>query len=234
MTFFRHWALVVLLAAAIAPVAATAQSTGTSANSFYASVSGLYVVPTDSDLTTKSGGSTFSTDLEMDAGFGLLLAVGYGADVGLRGEVELGYRQADFDKFDGLTIQGNGVNVSVERELSVEGDVNTLSLMVNGFYTFETGKFRPYLGVGLGLARHDVTLVGWFSESDRFTDDSEKVSEDDVVFAYQGMAGVSYPMSENTEVRLGYRYFGTGDADFDGLEASYGTHNIEAGILFRF
>ena len=36
------------------------------------------------------------------------------------------------------------------------------------------------------------------------------------------------------EARVGYRYFATADADFDGLEASYGTHNIEAGILIRF
>jgi len=54
------------------------------------------------------------------------------------------------------------------------------------------------------------------------------------VFAYQVMAGVEYPFSEAMAAKIGYRYFATSQADFDGLKASYGTHNFEAGILFRF
>ena len=231
----RHWALAALLATTFLPAAAMAQ---TGINSAYASISGLYVVPIDSNYSEKIEGYTFSSDLEMDAGFGLLFAFGYGADVGLRGEVELGYRKADFDKFDGLDIKGDGVDISLDGELSVEGDVNTLSLMLNGIYAFEAGRLRPYFGVGIGVARHDGTFdeqtVEFLVDGEKIAVESAKDSEDDIVLAYQGMAGVAYPVSELAEVRLGYRYFATADADFDGPEMSYGTHNIEAGILFRF
>ena len=231
----RHWALAALLATTFLPAAAMAQ---TGINSAYASISGLYVVPIDSNYSEKIEGYTVSSDLKMDAGFGLLFAFGYGADVGLRGEVELGYRKADFDKFDGLNIKGNGIDESFDGELSVEGDVNTLSLMVNGIYAFDAGMLRPYFGVGIGLARHDGTFdkqtVDLEIDGEEYEFESSKSSEDDMVLAYQGMAGVAYPMSEAAEVRLGYRYFATADADFDGPEVSYGTHNLEAGILFRF
>ena len=231
-TSLQHWALAALLTVTLLPTAVMAQT-----YSAYGSISGLYVVPTDSDSSYKDEGFTVSADLEMDAGFGLLAAFGYGADVGLRGEVELGYRTVDLDKFDGLKIKGNGVDVSLG-DPSIEGDVSTLSLMFNSIYAFEAGRLRPYLGAGIGIARHDGTFdkqtFEFVLEGESYADELPKVSEDDIVLAYQGMAGVAYPMSETTEVRLGYRYFGTSDADFDGTRVSYGTHNIEGGILFRF
>ena len=46
------------------------------------------------------------------------------------------------------------------------------------------------------------------------------------------MFGVSFPMSERLEARLGYRYFRTRDTDDS--DVSYSTRNIEAGLLFRF
>ena len=52
-----------------------------------------------------------------------------------------------------------------------------------------------------------------------------KVTTKSTEIAYQALAGVAYPMSEAAEIRLGYRYAKASD---------YGSHNIEAGILFRF
>ena len=163
--------------------------------------------PTDSDVSVDLGGGvSLRGDLKMDAGFGILVALGQGPEVGLRGEVEFGFRKTDI----------------AEKHLG--GDVSTLSLMLNGIYAFEISRLRPYLGVGIGLARHDATLEAM----------SSRDSDDDIVLAYQAMAGIAYPVSETMEARLGYRYFATADADFDGIEASYGTHNLEAGILVRF
>lgn len=227
----RNWALAALATAALAPLSAQAQ---TDINSTYISISGLYVSPTDSDLTTKSQGYTLSTDVEMDSGFGLLVAVGRGADLGLRGEVEFGYRQLDFDKIKGARLSGPGIDVSVSGELPYKGDVNSLSLMGNAIYTFEAGRVRPYFGMGLGLARHDATEDAQTATIGGVEYSVPKTSDDDIVIAYQGMLGISLLLGEGTETRLGYRYFATGDADFDGIEASYGTHNFEGGIVFRF
>ena len=41
-------------------------------------------------------------------------------------------------------------------------------------------------------------------------------------------------MSDSAEARFGYRYFATGEADFDGTKADYSSHNLEIGLLFRF
>ena len=155
----------------------------------------------------------FKGDIELESGMGLLIAVGAGDDVGLRGELELGYRKLDWGKFK---LDDGG-------EFDANGDYTTLSFMANGVYAFAfeaSDWMRPYVGVGLGLARHSAT--------------DDTTDTDDTVFAYQGMAGVGFPLSEKMEARVGYRYFATADADFDGTEASYGSHSIEAGIRFHF
>ena len=212
----RRWTLAALLACVLTPSSAIAQWS----DSLYLSLGGLYVLPTDSAYAGEfeDGGETytFKGDLELESGMGFLIAVGAGDDVGLRGELELGYRKLDFDK----SKPDDG------GEFDVDGDYTTLSFMANGIYAFEASDWlRPYVGVGLGLARLSYTEV---------IEDEPDGEGDDTVFAYQGMLGVGFPLSEKTEARMGYRYFATADADFDELEASYGTHSIEAGIRFRF
>ena len=251
MTHLGRWASSLIVIAAFAPIAASAQ-TDTSLNGSYISLSGLYVSPVDSDVSADLGdGTSFESDLKMDGGFGILVALGYGPEVGLRGEVEFGFRKTEIDKLDGASVKLDGFSFSfddVEKlenvdkfDLSASGDVSTLSLMLNGLYAFEVSRLRPYLGVGIGLARHDATLETRTEydvtgiDGTRYSDEgSSRDSDDDIVLAYQAMAGIAYPVSETMEARIGYRYFATADADFDGVEASYGTHNIEAGILVRF
>ena len=251
MPHLRHCAASLIVIAAFAPAVALAQS-APGLNSTYISLSGLYVKPTDSDVSVDpGGGDSLRGDLKMDAGFGILVALGYGPEVGLRGEVEFGFRKTDIDKLDGASVEFEGISISLDDaekrqgvdilDLSVGGDVSTLSLMLNGIYAFEASRLRPYFGVGIGLARHDATLrnanfeyVGTVPDLPNEISASSRDSDDDIVLAYQAMAGIAYPVSETMEARIGYRYFATADADFDGTEASYGTHNLEAGILVRF
>ena len=250
MTHLGRWASSLIVIAAFAPTVAAAQS-AFGLNDSYVSVSGLYVSPLDSDVSEDLGsGVSFESDFKMDGGFGILVALGYGPEVGLRGEVEFGFRKTDIDKLDGASVKFDGFSFSLDDvekfenvdkfDLTAKGDVNTLSVMFNGIYAFEVSRLRPYLGVGIGLARHDATLEADFeyrATVDRILyegEESSRGSEDDTVLAYQAMVGAAFPMSETMEARVGYRYFATADADFDGLEASYGTHNIEAGILIRF
>ena len=77
----RHLALAAALASSLVANAATAQD---SAGHTYMSISGLYVVPTDSDWSYSEDGDTLSTDIKWDAGFGLLFAYGFGTEDGLR------------------------------------------------------------------------------------------------------------------------------------------------------
>ena len=55
------------------------------------------------------------------------------------------------------------------------------------------------------------------------------------VVAYQAMTGIAVPVSDAAaEVRLGYRWFATGKGKIGSDRFSYGTHNVEAGVLYRF
>ena len=226
----RRWALAALLPFAVAPHAVKAQED----SSFYGSVSGMYVVPRDSELSQTIDDVGLSAELELDGGFGFTAAAGYGGETGPSGEIEFGYRSVDINALKGISASAQGVTVSVPGEISVDGDVTTLSLMANGIYVFEAGNFRPYFGGGLGLVRHDATMDAQTVEFEGQVLPVDETSDDDVVFAYQAMAGVSFPISEGAEIRAGYRYFATAESDFDGTKTSYGTHNFEVGMVFRF
>ncbi len=187
----------------------------------YVSISGMWVKPKVSDI---SGSALGHTKLKLDSGFGLSAAFGWGAAIGPRGEIELGYRSADFDEVRGSPRV---------HDAAYKGDVKTWSLMGNALYVFEAGGLRPYLGAGIGMARHKGTQDAQTAFGYRWPHLTGSVT----VFAYQAMAGVGYPMSDSTETRGGYRYFATGDGEFEdvsGIRASYGTHSFEAGVVFRF
>ena len=238
-----------LLAAALLllPAVSAAQDrAGVTGSGFYASLTGAWVVPTDSTLSASGQGHKVSTNLEFDSGFGVVGAFGYRFGGGFGAEFEIGYRSADFDKFSGLKISGPVYSVRESGKAPVDGDIGVLSFMANAVYSFRLWKVHPYLGAGAGAARLDATFGGntyafrYTFEGDTLTDTLfVKGGADAWAFAYQAMVGVGYPVSESVEIRAGYRYFGTSEADFDiesdyTVKANFAAHNFEAGILFRF
>ena len=54
------------------------------------------------------------------------------------------------------------------------------------------------------------------------------------VVAYQLALGGSFAASESLNIDLQYRFFGTADPDFEGLEAEYSTHNFMVGLRHAF
>ena len=210
----RRWASAAVLASALAPTAAMAEWS----DSAYISLGGLYLLPATTSYSVEGDPLTRDGELKLESGMGFLLAVGIGDEVGLRGEIEFGYRKMDWDEHK----RPNDTEFS-----DTEGDYTTLSFMANGLYVFEVSDvMRPYFGAGLGMAKLSGTLA-----------DDGDTSDDDTIFAYQAMAGIGFAMAEQTEVRVGYRYFATEDADFSdefGVKANYDSHSIEAGIRFRF
>ena len=204
---------------------------------FYGSVAGMFIIPRDSEMSETEGDVTGSLEVASENGFGLLGAVGYSMPSGLRAELEVGYRGFDFDRLTKATLADSSGSLTENLDISVDGDVKTLSAMANGMYSFEMNEFRPYAGIGVGLAYHQIdittTLAGVDERGNEITEVIE-ILENDTVFAYQFMVGVGYSLSDRTEVRMGYRYFATSDADFDGTETTYGSHNFEVGLLFRF
>jgi len=142
-------------------------------------------------------------DIEFDSGWVTGIALGTTIDA-FRVEGEFEYRNNDGE----LEIPGFGKD---------DGSLDTMSLLFNGYYDFQTDLgFTPYIGAGIGLARHDDDDV------------------DDTVFAYQGTIGFALPISDVMDFDAAYRYFATEDPDFDGVEIDYDSHNITLGLRFKF
>ena len=151
-------------------------------------------------------------EISFDTGFGITAAIGNAYENGLRGEVEFGYRTSDMDEFD--SDSGSG---SID-----DGDISTISLMVNGYYDFRPKEtICPFIGAGIGYANVEGDI-------------EELGSEDDNVFAYQVAVGVAFAINPQTKIDVQYRYFDTDDGDFDNLEVEYGTHNAMLGVRYSF
>lgn len=166
--------------------------------------------------------AALSGEAEFDTGYNVGVAAGY--DFGTaRLEAEVAYRENDFDQIEFTTSGGallpllpDGTYVA-----DAEGELTTLSFMVNGFWDIENASpVTPYLGAGAGLANVD--------------DDDD----DDTVFAYQFAAGVGVELTPTIILDIGYRYFATDDPEFDDdgwdYESEYVTHNANLGFRFMF
>jgi OOP family OmpA-OmpF porin len=160
------------------------------------------------------GGTSY--DLEND--WSQHLGLGYAFQNGFRAEGEISHRYNNFGEDEGLA----------------DGNVHAWAGMLNGYYDFNRGgAVQPYLGVGVGAARLNVSAAGGFGS----------FQGDDTVLAYQGMAGVAFDLTEQLALDIGYRYFVADDADFDGLspnltaatfDAEYEHQAITLGLRYQF
>ncbi|MBC8018706.1 MAG: porin family protein [Verrucomicrobia bacterium] len=172
---------------------------------------GLFM-PTDSRITDNSG---VSGDIEYNAGYSLSAVGGVEFNNGLRLEGELTFKSAEMDKF----TSGGTVN----------SDLSVLAALASGYFDFKnTSPFTPYVGGGLGVA---TVYVGRITNSTGFLLSNK---DDDTVFAYQIGTGVGINVGSNVTLDLGYRYFGTTDPEFNDFKAEFDSHNLLAGVRYKF
>ncbi len=157
-------------------------------------------------------------------GFNGGVSGGYQFWNGFRVEGELADRHANFD-----TVTVFGISAPSN------GNVNVTSVMANGFYDFDLGsRFKPYLGVGLGVAVWEISNLS--SQSAAFALAGNGSS---TVLAYQAIAGVGYDVARHTTLFLDVRYFATTDPSFKStnggnLSSEVSTLNASVGIRYRF
>jgi opacity protein-like surface antigen len=158
----------------------------------------------DSDITWFDG---IRDEAEFDTGVAATGAIGYDLGTGLRTELEIGYRFNDVDRqFPG----------------GIGGDVDSFSVMGNALFDFLPGRqISPFIGAGIGVANVEFDVDYWGED-------------DDTVFAYQIMTGVSLPVGYNMNLDFQYRYFATEDPDCDYFEAEYSTHSVMGGLRINF
>lgn len=107
--------------------------------------------------------------------------------------------------------------------------------MVNGLYDFNRGgKLNPYLGLGLGVARTNVSLAAAMPSGTKLIGDDSYNS-----IAYQGIAGVSYNVNEKVSLDLKYKYLYSNDiklqgnslVDYKTAKGSFGKTGDSASII---
>jgi opacity protein-like surface antigen len=142
---------------------------------------------------TGFGGPANST-IQYDVGFIADTAFGYAFNKYLATDFEFGFIGAQIDSVSGFYTYSSYVD-----NLPFLGNI-TLS------YPIPRTLLVPYIGGGLGGS------LTTFS-TDGFGDNNVTVfgSESDVVFAWQGFAGVRVNLSRQMSLGLGYKYFATMD-----------------------
>lgn len=184
-----------------------------------------YIIASDHDFTYSSGNRI---ETELSDGFLFGASAGYDLGrifdpIGIRGEFEVSFRQNDVD---GHTL--NGASQS-----GADGDVSSVAYMMNAYADWHTESFfRPYVGMGLGWATVSYNEYGTSAIPN-------VLDYDDTVFAYQGMIGASFNVSDGVAITTDYRYFGTGDPDLTtsagtGTETEHDTHNFAVGVRYTF
>ncbi len=163
------------------------------------------------------GATTSSLNYDSGVSFGGAFGYDY-ADSSFRAEVEFNYRSGDA--------------IEIPLNIGSEGDFASTSLMLNGYYVFETAsKWRPYVGVGLGfLTEVDFDIDGAAGDVE-FSDRGS--------VAAQVMLGVEYPVSDRFSVFGEARYFTAGSVTLEGeggstLDADYDTFDFNFGGVLRF
>lgn len=160
---------------------------------------------------------------QQDPGYAILGQVGYGFGK-IRLEGELGWRQNEINKFS-----------DDFGSASPSGNISGVSIMGNVYYDFvNSSKWTPYIGGGIGGI--DVNFDNLKAGGVPVTNDGN------FLFAYQGIAGVSYAVNEQLSVKADYRYLGTTGGNFatnGGYTAgpangSYESHSVLVGFTWKF
>jgi OmpA-OmpF porin, OOP family len=211
--FLRVVALVALigLAGANAPASAGQFEDG---GNFYVGIGGGGNFANDMGIS----GTGIAADAELDTGLVGMGALGFGLANGFRFELELSYRQNDIDNVSGTTAGSD--------------DVSARTVMGNLFYDLHNSSpLTPYLGGGIGYSQMSVN---------RAQGAGFLVDDDDDVFAFQGIAGLSYDFSNSLQLFADYRYFSVAEdlrvtANTGArVDMDYDSHAVMAGLRWVF
>lgn len=198
--------------------------------------------------TSLPAGTELGWNTDFKSGYALRSAIGYGYGSGFRGELEFAWRRNKVSSHDSVAV-GGGVIDSEDAGVLITGSGNlgasvgaivadgrgkstSWSFMANGYYDIDTGSaVTPYVGAGIGYASTKV----------RFNPSGVAIADDkDGSLAWQLIGGLSYRLSDNTELYTDYRYFDGGSAKIaldllpGELSVDNKSHNLFVGIRFSF
>jgi opacity protein-like surface antigen len=158
-----------------------------------------------------------------DDGFATGSYIGYRVSETLRLEGELAFRRND-----GQSLAFNGNDQSF-----AGSGAESYSFLANAYYDFpNSSAITPYVGVGAGIS---------FIDND-FLYRAVDFDDNDTSFVYQGIAGLSTPLTPRIDVFLDARYIDATDVKFervspaDGgvlLDSEYENFTVSVGYRFK-
>ncbi|WEX10006.1 outer membrane beta-barrel protein [Chelativorans sp. AA-79] len=177
------------------------------------------------DVTYAANESAYDADLFGDEAdnnrFGGSIGFGYHFTDLLRADVSLAYISSDeFDYDDGV--------------VSISADHRVLGAMVNGYLDLGTFVgFTPYVGAGAGIlySMHEI------SASSAALGAAAEAVDRQYEFAYSLNAGVSYQITKNMSLDVGYQFLsspGTKYVDVDAgtVEEGLDYHQVKVGLRY--
>jgi OmpA-OmpF porin, OOP family len=155
--------------------------------------------------------------LEFADGMAVLGTVGYAfKNSKWRMEGEVGYRSNDVDSLGQLVAS--------------KGDLEEWSGMVNAIYDFNLNSEKWGLGIGAGIGIDNA----------RYASPIDGTDSNDKVFAFQGIAGLTYRVNQHWDIMLNYRYFNAAQAELfyqagDGsYEVDLEKHSVTVGFRYGY
>ncbi|MBN9319863.1 MAG: porin family protein, partial [Caulobacterales bacterium] len=177
-----------------------------------------------------------------------------------RVEAELGYRPGDVDAVRGPTngtlptaLCTPGVIRTPAAAVcgSPSGSIDSTTLMANLIYDFAPGAtLNPFVGIGMGVNRGKFDVVGQFGQvpgtitAANPAIQNVTIDDDDTVFAYQALAGLSWKATEKLNVDVTYRYLDGDEFTFKSVgsaalqpglfSGSYSDSSLTVGLRYSF
>lgn len=132
-------------------------------------------------------------EAEFDIDFAAGGVIGYKTGGTWRAELEVTHRENAFNEIEWSATGKAGT-------FKTAGSVNSLAIMFNSIWDLRTSsKLRPSLGFGVGIAQVELVDV---TDSDGLLFDDEEVN-----FAFQAIAGLSFAITERVTASMNYKYF---------------------------
>lgn len=195
-------------------------------------VSGFLGVSMPKDTTVTAydylGNQQIDDRVELDPGIFIGGTGGY--DFGyVRLEGELSYKHSEIDSVTD--------NITPAYYRNTDGDLGVLAYMANVYFDLHNDTpVTPYFGGGIGGASLHLSDTEAADGTLLYYDD------DATAFAYQAAAGVEIALNRRLSLDVGYRYFGTDEAEFDRgnqlngstAEMKFESHNVAVGLRVKF
>ncbi len=167
-------------------------------------------------------GATVDFDLGRPIGS---LALGLRRPGGWRFELDASYRYNDAEV---VFFDSGAPDVAPDSDSRISALGAALSLIRD----FDAGgRFRPFLGAGLGAARIDYELR-------QFITGVELLDDSDTALTYQLIAGAGLALSPRLDLALEYRFWHAPDIELDaadgaGLSTDHQVHSLSTGLRYQ-